>query len=271
MARDRWRAPFRARRDGAWNGAALRCAVALTRAATDSGWSHPLFMNIRFCLIAAVIVMLSAAPAHAQSQPQPQPQPESQSFLKENIGKLIRKVGVHANVGYRHPIDSKVTKGRSYGVSMGLAPGHTNGWKWPVSLSWYSQDLHAPNGEQFAVMRSIGLLAGIGYGWHFGKFSPGISLQTGYFLNNAQEENLQQAFGIPDGSVSLAMGNSWVLRPQAKLEYFLHPKFTLRVSADYVRSRPDITVSTPTQRFDRQWDSSSWHGNVGIGYYPFRK
>ena len=65
------------------------------------------------------------APARAQSD-----------FIKENTGKIIRKGGVHGSIGLRHPTDDDVSSGRSYGASVGLSPGLTNGWKYPVSLSW---------------------------------------------------------------------------------------------------------------------------------------
>ena len=85
--------------------------------------------------VAALTVVV--APARAQSD-----------FIKDNAGKIIRKVGVHASVGLRHPIDDDVSSGRSIGVSVGLAPGLTNGWKYPVSLSWYHENLISPKFEQ---------------------------------------------------------------------------------------------------------------------------
>lgn len=218
-------------------------------------------MNIRFCCIAAaVMVSANVPPAHAQT------------FLKENVGKMIRKVGVHGNVGFRHPIDSDVTKGRSLGASLGLSPGKTNGFKYPVGLSWYSEGLHAPGGEQFGIFRTISLLAGVGYGWHFGRFSTGVALQGGYSFNHVRPDgDVLRAFGIPEGTVTLDVKNSFVVRPQVTVEYFLTPKFTIRGSGDYVRLQPDISVTTPNQRFDGQWDASSVHANIGVGFYPFRK
>lgn len=49
------------------------------------------------------------------------------------------------------------------------------------------------------------------------------------------------------------------------------PKFTARVSADYVVMRLGITVTTPTGPIANRWNPSHFHANVGIGWYPFRK
>jgi hypothetical protein len=200
------------------------------------------------------------APARAQSE-----------FLKDNAGRIIRKVGVHASVGLRHPIDDDVSSGRSIGASVGLSPGLTNGWKYPVSLSWYHENLISPNDVHFAQLRAIAILGGIGYGWHFGQLSTGISLQTGYSFNKGSfDGDLAAAFPGAQPA-SLDVGNAFLLRPRLNGEYYLTRKFTLRASADYVWMKPDITVTTPSSRYDGVWDASSFHVSGGIGFYPFRK
>ena len=45
------------------------------------------------------------------------------------------------------------------------------------------------------------------------------------------------------GPVTMDVSDTWLLRPQIKAEYFLTRKITVRVSGDYVRTRPDIGVS----------------------------
>jgi hypothetical protein len=209
--------------------------------------------------LTALILLVGPAPTHAES-----------GVIKENVARLIKKIGVHGNVSYRHPLDRDVTKGWGYGVSLGLSPGHTNGWKYPFALTFFTQDLHSPNGDEFASIRTRALLGGIGYGWHFGRFSTGVQLQTGYALNHVSVKgDLEHAFNAAMASVDV--GNSWLLRPSVKAEYFLTPKFSVRVSGDYVYMRPRIVVTTPTERFERRWDESNLHANFGVAFYPFRK
>ncbi len=195
-----------------------------------------------------------------------------QSFLKDNVVKMIRKAGVHLNTSYREPIDSDVTKGASFGASIGLSPGRTNGWRYPVGITMFDENLHGPNGQQFALLRSRAIMAGIGYGWHFGRLSTGVSLQVGYAVNSARPQgDVPAAFDMPGAAISMHADNSPLLRPQIKAEYFITPKFTFRVSGDYMMIKPDITVTTPVGTISDRWNASNLHANVGIGYYPFRK
>jgi len=215
----------------------------------------------RLVIAGAVMLALSPSLAHGQS-----------SSMKDNLMGLARKVGVHANGSYRHPLDSDVTKGWGRGLSVGLSPGHTNGWRYPFSVTFFSQDLHSSNGLEFGSIRTRAIIGGIGYGWHFGRLSTGASMQTGYAFNDASlDDDVEHAFNVPNGTVSMDVGNSWLLRPSIKAEYFVTSKFTVRVSGDYVYIRPGIVVTTPEQRFERRWDESNLHANFGVAFYPFRK
>jgi hypothetical protein len=221
------------------------------------------WQNFHFSLAGVVVVVLTLMPNPARAQG---------DTIREAATKLIRKVGVHGNMSFRDPVDSDVTKGTTFGPSIGLSPGRTNGLKYPMGISMFSEDLHSANGEQFAVLKTWSIQAGIGYGWHFGQLSTGVALQTGYSFNSGQiQGDTARAFDLPVGAVSIDVGNAWLLRPQVKAEYFLAPKFTLRVSGDYVLMHPDVTVTTPNGRVANRWDASNIHANVGVGWYPFRK
>jgi hypothetical protein len=219
------------------------------------------WQSFHFGLAGVVVLTLIPNPARAQGD-----------MFRDAATKLIHKVGVHGNVSFRDPVDSDVTKGTTFGPSIGLSPGRTNGVKYPMGISMFSEDLHSANGEQFAVMKTWSIQAGIGYGWHFGLLSTSVGVQTGYSFNSGHiQGDTARAFDLPGGAVSIDVGNAWLLRPQVKAEYFLTPKFTLRVSGDYVLMHPDVTVTTPNGRVANRWDASNIHANVGVGWYPFRK
>jgi hypothetical protein len=212
---------------------------------------------------ALCVAFLSVSPGTAFAQ---------QDFIKTNLAKLIRKVGVHANASFRAPVDEDVTQGRTYGISVGLSPGETNGVTYPFALAFFSEHLHSPNGTQFARLRSRALLGGIGYGWHFGKLSTGVSIQAGYSIYSLLGEgDAFAAFDLANGPVTMDVTDTWLLRPQIKAEYFLTRKITVRVSGDYVLTHPDVVVTTPAGTFTNRWDASNFHANVGIGVYPFHK
>lgn len=214
-----------------------------------------------FAALVAALLSLSPTPGFAQQQ-----------FIKDNTAKMIRKLGVHLNTGFRQPTDDDVSKGRSYGVSVGLSPGETNGWRYPVSLNFFGENLHGPTGGQFAALRSRALLAGVGYGWHFGKLSTGAQLQGGFAVNHVSlDGDVLGAFGLTAGDVAVHVHNAFLVKPELKAEYLLTPKFTLRISGDYVFMRPGITVDTPSGVLGNRWDASSYHANIGVGIYPFHK
>jgi hypothetical protein len=202
----------------------------------------------------------------------PSPAVAQQEFLKENVKKIIRKIGIHANVSVREPLDHDVTKGTTYGASIGLSPGRTNGWRYPFGFTTFSENLNGPTGEEFATFKSRAIIGGIGYGWHRGKLSLGTSLQGGWGFNHGRlYGNTARAFGSPEGPTSIHISNSPLLRPQIKAEYFLTRKFTVRTSADYMFLRPGIEVTTVSGRQEDRWRLSNFHANLGVGFYPFRK
>ena len=216
---------------------------------------HPLGLS------AALALSLIPSPALAQSD-----------FLKENVTKIVRKVGVHANMTVREPLDHDVTKGTRFSGSIGLSPGLSNGWRYPISFSIFSENLHGPTGEKFATFKSRAILAGIGYGWHLGRISLGASVQGGWAFNHGTLlDTTSHAFGSPEGPSSIHIENSPLLRPQFKAEYFVTRRFTLRSAADYSFLWPAVNVTTPSGPQEDVWHTSNFHANFGVGYYPFRK
>ena len=218
-------------------------------------------MTIR---LASAIFLIGSlmTPALAQAQPE---------FVKDSVTKLVRKLGVHGNISVRKPVDGDLTKGTTFGGSVVLGGGRTPGWKYPVGLTSSTMNLHAPEGEQFAELKSMAIVGGVGYNWNFGKFTASAGVQTGYAFNSGRlEGHAARAFG-DNGPVSLKIGNAILLRPKVSLEYFITPKFTLRTAGDYVETHPTITVTTPSGAISDRWNGSSFHATFGIGFYPFRK
>lgn len=212
-------------------------------------------------LIGIVLLMLGPAPAVAQDS------------MTDNAMNLIRKIGVHGNISFRQPLDPDVTKGLTMGPSIGLSPGRRGGIKFPMKLGFFSENLHGANGQTFAVMHTKAIMGGIGYGWHIGALSTSVALMTGYAFNSGElQGDASGALGVLDAAgTSVHVGNAILLRPRVSAEYFLTPKFTLRVGADYTYMRPEIVVTTSTERIAGRWDPSNVQFTTGIGWYPFRR
>jgi hypothetical protein len=213
--------------------------------------------HILFSLVGILLLVAGPSPANAGD-------------LRDTAITWIHKVGIHGNVGFRHPTDPDVSRGVSFGPSIGLSPGNTNGWKFPVALSMFSEDLHNPAGTQFGSVRTRALLVGIGYGWHIGRLSVGPQIEVGYAFEHASmDDGGAAAFGAPVATVHA--DDAWIVRPEFKAEYFITPKVTFRTSVDYVRLEPEVAVTVPTGVISDQWSLSNVHANVGVGFYPFRK
>ena len=63
----------------------------------------------------------------------------------------------------------------------------------------------------------------------------------------------------------------FVLRPQAKAEYFLHRKVSVRTQLSYTYTDPDVVISTAAQQFTREWRPHHVQASVAMGFFPFRK
>ena len=211
----------------------------------------------------AVLLTFTLLPvsAHAQSD-----------FVKGNLTKFIQKVGVHLNVSVREPLDGDITKGTTFGASVGFGSGGGNGWKYPFGYTSFSENLHGPDGQQFAVLKAQAIYGGIGYGWTLGPLDTGVALHAGYSFNHGRFDGVaaQRSF-VADGPVAIDIGNAPFLRPHVKAEYFLTRKFSLRTTAGYVITRPNIMVMTPSGPVTDRWHASNLHASFGIGFYPFRK
>jgi hypothetical protein len=214
-------------------------------------------------LSVALALTLVPGPAAAQGD-----------FLKDKAGKIIQKVGFHVSTSFADPLDAKnVQKDGSYGLSVGLAPGVNNGWRYPFGFAWFTEELRTPDGPSFMKLQAYPVVGGIGYGWHFGKLSTGIQMQAGWSFNSGKPiGDMGAAFGMPGAPISVDVGDSFVMRPQAKIEYFLTKKFTVRSSLNYVFENPHVRISSPNGVLrDEHWNASNVSLAVGIGVYPFRK
>ncbi|MEO8679406.1 MAG: hypothetical protein ABI665_10190 [Vicinamibacterales bacterium] len=215
--------------------------------------------NIYLAVIVALLAG-NATPAFAQGE-----------FVKENLSRLIKKVGVHVGIGLSEPLDSDVTKATKYGVSVGLAPGRGNGWKYPVGITWFSEELRGASGEQFGLLQTRAALAGVGYGWHFGKLSTTVALQAGIALNTVKLDAAAARVFDSESEPKIRLKNSAIVRPQVRFEYFITERITVRTALSYIHTQPNIAVQTSAGPAPGNWNAHNVNAAIGLGYYPFRK
>jgi hypothetical protein len=212
-------------------------------------------------LFGAFLLALLPRPAQAQGD-----------FIKNNLKHLIEKTGVYVSATTRTSLDDEVNMGMSIGVGLGFASEHQRaGRKYPLGFSTYSGDLETTSGQDFGRISAKQIMTGVGYQWAHGKLTWGGQIGVGYSFNSVTlDPGVAVAFGVPE-PVAVSVSNSFVLRPQAKVEYFVHPKMSLRTQFSFTYTDPDVVIHTVTQDFAHQWNTNHWQLSFAVGFFPLRK
>ena len=218
-------------------------------------------MKLRyFGLIAALTIALLPRPAQAQD------------FIKSNLRRWIEKTGVYVSASTRTALDDEVDMGPSIGVSVGFASEHQHtGRKYPFGYSTYGADLQTAGGNEFGRIGARQIMSGFGYSWVRGKMVYGAQMGVGYSFNRVTlNPGVAQAFGVPE-PVSVDVSNSWVVRPMAKAEYFVHRKVSLRTQFSYTFTDPNVVIHTVNQDFVHDWTPNHYQLSFAVGIFPLRK
>src|SRR5688572_10784201 len=213
-------------------------------------------------LFGALILVLIPAPAQAQGD-----------FLKDKLKSIIEKSGVYVSMSTRSSLDNDISMGPSLGIGYGSASLRPRtGKKFPFSFSSYSGDLEtSDDNNRFGRFSAKQIMSGIGYQWVRGKTIYSTQLGLGYSFNSVTlDPGVAIAFGVPE-PVGVAVSNSFVVRPQAKAEYFIHRKVSVRGQLSYTYTDPDVVINTVNGSFTREWRPHHLHLSVALGFFPLRK
>ena len=213
-------------------------------------------------LFAALIVALLPAPAQAQGD-----------FIKDKLKSIIEKSGVYVSMSTRSSLDDDVKMGPSLGIGYGTASLRPRtGKKYPFSFSSYKGELETgAENNRFGAFSAKQIMSGIGYQWVHGKMIYSAQLGLGYSFNEVTlDPGVASAFGVPE-PVGVDVSNSWVVRPQAKAEYFIHKKLSVRGQVSYTYTDPDVVIHTVNGQFTQEWRPHHFHLGVALGVFPFRK
>jgi hypothetical protein len=210
----------------------------------------------------ALTLALLPTPAQAQGD-----------FLRDKLKDIIQKSGVYVSMSSRSSVDNDVNMGPSFGIGYGSASLRPRtGKKFPFSFSSYSGDLEtSADNNRFGRFSAKQIMSGIGYQWVRGKMIYSTQLGLGYSLNDVTlDPGVAIAFGVPE-PVGVDVSNSWVVKPAAKAEYFIHKKLSVRGQVSYTYTDPDVVISTVNQQFTQEWRPHHFHMGVALGVFPFRK
>ena len=211
-------------------------------------------------LVGALLVALVPVPAQAQGD-----------FIKSKVKDLIEKSGIYVSMATRTSVDNDVVMGPTFGIGYGTAGQKRNGWKYPFSFSGYRGALTTTSGAEFGEFKARQIMTGVGYQWVHGKMVYGAQLGLGYSFNKVTLNPAATTAFASTEAVRYEVSNSFVLRPQVKAEYFVHPKISLRSQLSYTYTDPDVVVHTATETLAREWRPHHVHLSVAVGIFPFRK
>jgi hypothetical protein len=210
-------------------------------------------------LIGALLIAVLPRPAEAQGD-----------FIKSKLKDLIEKSGVYVSAATRTAVDSDVDMGPTFGIGYGTAGQKRNGWKFPFSFSGYRGALTSSDVE-FGEFKAQQIMSGVGYQWVHGKMVYSTQLGLGYSFNKITLNPAAPTAFNSSEAVRYDVSDSFVVRPQVKAEYFLHPKISLRTQLSYTYTDPDVVVHTATGSLTREWRPHHVHLSFAVGFFPFRK
>jgi hypothetical protein len=240
----------------------MRTTIALA-GGSEKGLSLAVERSVRMRTLGPIVALLvSCVPNPAQAQG---------DFIKSKLKDLIERSGVYVSASTRTAIDNDVRMGTSLGVGYGIAGRQRPGKKYPFSFSGYSGDLETNDGVDFGRISVKQIMSGIGYQWVRGKMVYSTQLGIGYSFNDVElNPGVATAFGVPE-PVGVTVSNSFVIRPQAKVEYWIHRKMSVRTQLSYTYTDPEVIIHTVSQDIGQEWTPHHYQLSFAVGVFPFRK
>ncbi|MPY88554.1 MAG: hypothetical protein GEU99_11575 [Luteitalea sp.] len=148
--------------------------------------------------------------------------------------------------------------------------GRHDGWSPTIGLGWFRTDITA---DVFGRLEEIGnlrvrpYLVGVAYGVSRGRFRYEGSLVAGLAINHfGMSQTSEQALRERHLAVDADASNSFAVRPGVSVWYYVTPRFALRWHANYLITRPEVTIGSGTgvTRFRQQADVLTF--GAGLAY-----
>ena len=180
-----------------------------------------------------MIATTLATDAHAQGNP---------------VDSAVAHVGVGAGITFVDPSSNEASRSQGAAFVYRWHSFHSH-WGPTFALDWHSTDFTFPlasGSAPLGTLRMRALLAGFGRSQRFGRFSTSASVSGGYSFNDLSvSAGAGPAFasaGTP--LLGVNVDNSAVVRPDVAVWYDLTKHVGVGVSAAYMFSRPQATITT---------------------------
>jgi hypothetical protein len=151
-----------------------------------------------------------------------------------------------------------------------------SGWGPSFGLDWHSTDYTQTMGPVSATLGTLqtrALLVGYGHTKKLKRFTTSASVNGGYSFNDySVATGARPAFA--NGGISLvgvSVDNSWVVRPDVSAWYDVVRHVAVGVSAAYLWSRPNETVTTAAGADTRRLNGDAFELTVGVAVGVWKK
>jgi hypothetical protein len=151
-----------------------------------------------------------------------------------------------------------------------------SGWGPSFGLDLHSTDYTQTMGSvstTLGTLQTRALLVGYGHTQKLKRFATSASVNGGYSFNDySVATGARQAFA--SGGISLvgvSIDNSWVVRPDVSAWYDIVKHVAVGVSAAYLWSRPNETVTTAAGLDARRVNADAFELTVGVAVGVWKK
>ena len=151
-----------------------------------------------------------------------------------------------------------------------------SGWGPSFGVDWHSTDYTQTMGSVSTTLGTLetrALMVGYGHTKKIKRFATSANLNGGYSFNNySVASGARPTFA--SGGISLVgvgVDNSWVVRPDVSAWYDVFRHMAVGVSAAYLWSRPNQTVTTVTGTDTRRLNADAFELTVGVAVGVWKK
>ena len=205
-----------------------------------------------FCIGAAVL----ATDAYAQG---------------DLVDSAVAHVGVGVGYSFYRPTSGDADSSQGIVFRYRWHSFHSN-WGPTFGLDWHTSDFHqtvGPVDVPLGSLRMRALLAGFGTTQRLSsRFAISANIFGGYSFNNlTADSGLPLAFANTGVSlVGVSVNNSAIVKPEVAIWYDVFSHVAVGVSAAYLVTRPDETITTAggSQIQHRSINADTWEFTTGV-------
>jgi hypothetical protein len=193
----------------------------------------------------------------------------------DTIDSAVAHVGVGVGINFYHPRSSEADSSEGLAFVYRWHAFHS-GWGPTFGLDWHTTDFHQVVGPADVPLGSIRMRAfygGFGHTKHFGRFTTSENIFAGYSFNSLTVDSgfgpaLARA-GTP--LVGIGVNDSAIVKPEVAIWYDVFKHVGVGVSAAYLYTRPEESLTTPTGVQVRRLNADTWELTTGVAFGLWKK